>query len=75
LAVDNLTGEHAEVDGITLDSVDSTGAGDVFGAAFVHATLTGMPLSERLQFANKAAAISVQRPGGATAAPTLREVS
>ncbi|MEU0879755.1 PfkB family carbohydrate kinase [Lentzea sp. NPDC005914] len=75
LAVDNVTGEHAEVDGVNVDSVDSTGAGDVFGAAFVHATLTGMPLSERLQFANKAAAISVQRPGGATAAPTLSELS
>ncbi|WP_112263446.1 carbohydrate kinase family protein [Lentzea terrae] len=75
LAADNLTGEHAEVDGINVDCIDSTGAGDVFGAAFVHATLTGMPLHERLQFANKAAAISVQRPGGATAAPTLAELS
>jgi sugar/nucleoside kinase (ribokinase family) len=75
LAVDNLTGEHAEVDGINVDCIDSTGAGDVFGAAFVHATLTGKPLHERLQFANMAAAISVQRPGGAAAAPTLPEIS
>lgn len=74
IAVDNVTGEHAEVDGINVDCIDTTGAGDVFGAAFVHATLTGMPLSERLHFANKAAAISVQRIGGATAAPTLAEV-
>ncbi|MFI6100527.1 carbohydrate kinase family protein [Lentzea sp. NPDC051213] len=75
LAVDNMTGEHAEVDGINVDCVDSTGAGDVFGAAFVHATLTGMPLSKRLEFANRAAAISVQRPGGATAAPTSAELA
>lgn len=74
IAVDNTTGEHSEVDGINVDCIDTTGAGDVFGAAFVHATLSGMPLSERLQFANKAASISVQRIGGATAAPTLAEV-
>ncbi|MEV6238914.1 carbohydrate kinase family protein [Lentzea sp. NPDC051838] len=75
LAVDNVTGEHAEVDGINVDCIDSTGAGDVFGAAFVHATLNGMPLQERLTFANRAAALSVQRPGGATAAPTSDELS
>lgn len=74
IAVDNVTGEHAEVDGINVACIDTTGAGDVFGAAFVHATLAGMPLSERLHFANRAAAVSVQRTGGATAAPTLAEV-
>jgi len=69
LAVDATTGEHAAVAGLGVAAVDTTGAGDIFGASLVAATLAGWPLAQRLRFANLAAALSVGRLGGAAAAP------
>ncbi|MGW3647503.1 carbohydrate kinase family protein [Streptomyces sp. NPDC000878] len=69
LAVDQTTGEYAEVPALPVDVVDSTGAGDVFGASFVAASLGGWPLEERLKFAVLAASLSVRQHGGALAAP------
>jgi sugar/nucleoside kinase (ribokinase family) len=69
IAVDATTAETASVPGLPVDVVDATGAGDVFGASLVAATLAGWPLAEWLRFANLAAALSVQRIGGASAAP------
>ena len=75
LAVDGSTGESASVKGLPVAALDPTGAGDVFGAAFIAATLHGWPLAERLRFSNLAAALSVQRIGGATAAPTWADIA
>jgi sugar/nucleoside kinase (ribokinase family) len=75
LAVDNTTGESASVPGLRVRALDPTGAGDVFGAAFIAATLSGRPLVERLAFANLAAALSVERIGGAMAAPTWADIA
>ncbi|MER6563272.1 carbohydrate kinase family protein [Streptomyces sp. NPDC001027] len=69
VAVDQSTGEFAEVPALDVDVLDATGAGDVFGASFVAASLGGWPLEERLRFAVLAAGLSVQRHGGALAAP------
>ncbi|MEU1403045.1 carbohydrate kinase family protein [Streptomyces sp. NPDC005728] len=69
VAVDQTTGEYADVPALDIDVVDATGAGDVFGAGFVAATLAGWPLEERLRFGVLAAGLSVQRHGGALAAP------
>ncbi|HET9169994.1 MAG TPA: carbohydrate kinase family protein [Actinospica sp.] len=69
LAVDATTGETADVPGLKAEVLDATGAGDVFGAGFVAATLAGWPLADRLRFANLGAALSVQQFGGALAAP------
>ncbi|MEU1539387.1 carbohydrate kinase family protein [Actinacidiphila glaucinigra] len=74
LAVDSTTGESASVAGLPVDAVDTTGAGDVFGAGLVAATLAGRPLADRLRFANLVAALSVRRIGGAAAAPDLAAV-
>jgi sugar/nucleoside kinase (ribokinase family) len=68
-AIDGTTGESARVPPVAVDAVDTTGAGDVFGAALVAATLAGWPLVTRLRFASLVAALSVQRVGGAAAAP------
>jgi hypothetical protein len=57
------------VPGLDVDVLDATGAGDVFGAGFVAATLAGWPLASRLRFANLGAALSVQQFGGALGAP------
>ncbi|MEV6662066.1 carbohydrate kinase family protein [Streptomyces nigra] len=69
VAVDQTTGEYADVPALDIDVLDPTGAGDVFGASFVAASLGGWPLEERLRFAVLAAGLSVGHPGGALAAP------
>ncbi|MFB7496523.1 carbohydrate kinase family protein [Streptomyces sp. NPDC056161] len=69
VAVDQTTGEYAEVPALDVDVLDATGAGDVFGASFVTASLGGWPLTERLRFAVLAAGLSVQHHTGALAAP------
>ncbi|MET7700687.1 carbohydrate kinase family protein [Streptomyces sp. NPDC005485] len=69
VAVDQTTGEYADVPALDVDVLDATGAGDVFGASFVAASLGGWPLQERLRFAVLAAGLSVQRHSGALAAP------
>ena len=73
--IDATTGETASVPGIPVDAVDTTGAGDVFGAALVFATLAGLPLADRLRFAALAAALSVRRIGGAAAAPRWSDLA
>lgn len=75
VAVDATTGESSEVAGLPVDVIDPTGAGDIFGAALVAATLGGLPLAERLRFANLCAALSVRRAGGASSAPTRADLA
>jgi sugar/nucleoside kinase (ribokinase family) len=69
LAVDSTTGEEEWVPAFPVNAYDPTGAGDVFGAAFVLGTLGGWPLRQRLAFANLCAGLSVQYVGGSLAAP------
>jgi sugar/nucleoside kinase (ribokinase family) len=74
-AVDGTTGESARVPAVRAEAVDTTGAGDVFGAGLVAATLAGWPLVTRLRFASLVAALSVGRVGGAAAAPDWSRVA
>jgi sugar/nucleoside kinase (ribokinase family) len=60
---------------IPIRAVDTTGAGDVFRAAFIHAMLRGEPPREMLRFANAAAAVSCMRPGAIASVPTLEEAN
>jgi sugar/nucleoside kinase (ribokinase family) len=53
---------------------DSTGAGDLFTAAYVFGDLNGLPLAERLRRAAVYAALSVRTATGAASAPTLHEL-
>jgi sugar/nucleoside kinase (ribokinase family) len=69
VAVDQTTGEYAQAPALDVDVLDATGAGDVFGASFVAASLGGWPLAERLRFAVLSAGLSVGRHGGGLAAP------
>jgi sugar/nucleoside kinase (ribokinase family) len=69
LAIDSTTGEEEWVPAFPVNAYDPTGAGDVFGAAFVLGTLRGWPLRQRLSFANLCAGLSVQYVGGSLAAP------
>ncbi|QMW64857.1 hypothetical protein H4N58_11440 [Mumia sp. ZJ1417] len=68
-AADATTGETAWAPALTVPALDPTGAGDVFLAGLVAATLREWPLLQRLRFANLCAALSVRDFGGALAAP------
>ena len=69
IAIDSTTSEQEWVPALPVAAHDPTGAGDVFGAAFVLGTLDEWPLRQRLAFANLCAALSVQYVGGSLAAP------
>lgn len=75
VGVDGGTGERAEVPGLRLEALDATGAGDVFGAGFLTATLEGWALAERLSFANLCAGLSVQQFGGSLSAPGWGDIA
>jgi ribokinase len=53
-------GELTEVPGYEVQAVDTTGAGDLFAAAYVWADLGGASLAERLSWACLYAALSVR---------------
>ena len=58
-----------------VHAVDTTGAGDVFRAGFIHALLRGAAADEMLRFANAAAAVSCTRLGALGGIPDLAEVN
>jgi sugar/nucleoside kinase (ribokinase family) len=58
----------------SVEVTDTTGAGDVFRGAFIHALLAGHGPAQVLRFANAAAAISCTRSGAIDSVPTRAEV-
>lgn len=60
---------------IAVHAVDTTGAGDVFRAAFIHALLRGESARDILRFANATAAVSCMRRGAIASVPTLEEAN
>jgi len=59
---------------VTIDVVDTTGAGDVFRGAFIYALLRGDSPPGILRFANAAAALSCSQDGAIDSVPTLADV-
>jgi sugar/nucleoside kinase (ribokinase family) len=59
------------VSGFAVRAVDTTGAGDVFRAGFIHGLLRSWTLERTLAFANAAAALKCTRVGGRPGIPTL----
>ena len=57
-----------------VETIDTTGAGDVFCGAFSVYLSKGYSLAESVRFANAAAAIAVTRIGAQSAIPYKREV-
>jgi ribokinase len=57
-----------------VEVVDTTGAGDTFNGAFAYSLVKGMSIKESIEFANKAAAISVTKFGAQGGMPTLKEL-
>lgn len=67
--------EVFRINGIAVDAVDTTGAGDCFAGAFAVAISESMTLKDALVFANTAASISVQHLGAATSMPLRDKVT
>jgi ribokinase len=63
-----------EVPARDVPAIDTTAAGDTFVAALTVALAEGRALRESLEWANAAAAISVQRPGASTSMPYRPEI-
>ena len=57
-----------------VKAVDCVAAGDTFNGAFAVALAEGRPVAEAIDFAQKASAISVTRPGAQSSVPYRREV-
>jgi sulfofructose kinase len=62
------------VPAVAVDAIDTTGAGDVFRAAFIHALLQRHSPVEILKFAVAAAAASCTREGALSSVPALEEI-
>jgi ribokinase len=57
-----------------VNAVDTVGAGDCFSGVFAAAIAEGKTVAEAIEFAVKAAALSVTRPGAQSSMPTRREI-
>ncbi len=66
-------GEYAEAPGLRVNVADTVGAGDAFGAAFLHGLSQGWPATEVARFANRVGAL-VATHHGATPAWTMDEL-
>ena len=67
---------HLEfVPAVSVQAVDTTGAGDTFIGYFLHAWMQGLSLRTALEHAAKAAALCVQRRGASSSIPYAAEVA
>jgi sugar/nucleoside kinase (ribokinase family) len=73
-AVAVSAGESVAVPAPAVEARDTTGAGDLFVAAYVWGDLEGLPLEERLRRAVVYAALSVRKATGADGAPARAEL-
>ena len=62
------------IDGHKIEAVDTTGSGDCFIGALATNYLKSNDLLDSVNFANKAAALSVTKRGASASMPTLEEV-
>ncbi len=66
-----VDGQILYAKGFRMKAVDTTGAGDVFHAGFIHGLLQNWEVEEILRFANAAAALKCRDLGGRRGIPTL----
>jgi sugar/nucleoside kinase (ribokinase family) len=75
LAVAEGGEETVRAEGVPFEAVDTTGAGDLFCAAYVWADLNGAPLLDRLRWAVLYAALSVRVATAVAGAVTLEALA
>jgi ribokinase len=68
-------GKLCHVPSFTVPTVDTTGAGDAFAAAFLQARLRGWPHAEAALAANAAGAAAAATAGAGENMPTLRRIA
>lgn len=69
-----IDNEFKLVKSIKVESVDSTGAGDIYHGAFTHFISQGYSLLDTMKYANIAGALSVMKIGSKNSMPALEEV-
>ena len=62
------------IDGHKVQAMDTTGSGDCFIGALASQYLESKDLLDSVNFANKAAALSVMKKGASASMPTMQEV-
>jgi len=67
-------GETLHLEGVPVDALDTTGAGDAFMAGLAVALAEGRSLEEATRFANMVGALSTKKPGAMPSLPTRDEV-
>ncbi len=67
-------GEIIEVPALSVNAVDTTGAGDVFHGAFAYSLFQNWSVGRCLRFANATAGLACKRLGARSGIPTLSEV-
>jgi sugar/nucleoside kinase (ribokinase family) len=66
-------GGFARVEALSMQVVDTVGAGDSFDSGFLYGYLHDWPLQESLRFASICGSLSTQAAGGTNAQPTVEE--
>ena len=69
-----IDNEFKLVPSIKVESVDSTGAGDIYHGAFTHFIKEGYSLLDAMKYANIAGALSVTKIGSKNSMPSLEDV-
>jgi sulfofructose kinase len=59
---------------ISVDAVDTTGAGDVYHGAYIYGALQGWPMDECMRFASVVSAMKCREVGARKGIPRLEEV-
>lgn len=72
-AVASQQGEIARVEALSMQVVDTVGAGDSFDSGFLYGYLHQWPVEKSLRFASVCGSLSTQAAGGTNAQPTFEE--
>ncbi|UCD37177.1 MAG: carbohydrate kinase family protein [Fidelibacterota bacterium] len=67
-------GESIKTGIYTVNSVDTTGAGDSFNAGFLYEWLGGKDIHQSLKSGSACGALATTKLGGSTASPTIQEL-
>jgi len=67
-----MDGEEGKISGRKINAVDATAAGDTFNGYLAVALAKGSCMKHAIELANKAASISVTRPGAQPSIPYIK---